>query len=304
MPRRRPLLLTAALLGISGLALAGCSTTGSDPADGRISVVASTDVYADIASAIGGDLVEVTAIIDSENQDPHEYEATARTQLALSRADVVLENGGGYDDFVSTLLSAAGNDDATVLDVADISGYDQAPADGEFNEHLWYDFPTMQKLADQLVGTLSALDPSGEAAFTANAAVFAASLDDLEAREAELAMSYSGEGAAITEPVPLYLLDAIGLENRTPSEFSEAVEEDTDVPVSVLDETLALFADGAVRVLVYNEQTTTSATEQILAAADDAGVPAVAVRETRPTGSGYLDWMNADLDALEAALSA
>ncbi|HEY0238272.1 MAG TPA: zinc ABC transporter substrate-binding protein, partial [Friedmanniella sp.] len=131
------------------LGLAACSGSPSGVpargADGTIAVVASTNVYGDIARSIGGDAVTVTAIIDRPDQDPHEYTADARTQLNLSKARLVIENGAGYDDFVNTMLAAT-TAQPRVITVADVSGYDQHPADGEFNEHLWYDFPTMIKL--------------------------------------------------------------------------------------------------------------------------------------------------------------
>ncbi|CAG7844998.1 hypothetical protein USB125703_01253 [Pseudoclavibacter triregionum] len=77
----------------------------------------------------------MTSIIDDPNKDPHEYEASAQNQLALSNAQVVIENGGGYDDFVDTMLDSAGNDSATVLDAVDISG--KTAEDGEeLNEHV------------------------------------------------------------------------------------------------------------------------------------------------------------------------
>ena len=44
--------------------------------------------------------------------------------------------------------------------------------------------------------------------------------------------------------------------NKTPPEFSEAIEEGSDAPVSALAQTLALFNGKQVKLLVYNEQTT------------------------------------------------
>jgi zinc/manganese transport system substrate-binding protein len=282
------------------VALAGCSASPTID-DGRLSVVASTNVYGDLAHAVGGDLVEVVSIIDSDSQDPHEFEATARTQLALSRADIVIENGGGYDDFVDSLVAATG-DDTVLLNVADISGYDQEPSGAAFNEHLWYDFPTMQKLVTRIAAELTRADPASARVFEGNAAALDAELAALETREAGLAIAHPGARAAITEPVPLYLLTACGMANLTPAGFSEAVEEDGDVPPAVLDRMLALFKDRRVDVLVYNEQTAGSATDDVLAAAKAQGIPAVGVRETLPSGSSYIEWMNADLDAIEAAL--
>ena len=292
-------------VALSALALTGCSAgTSADAgsASGKLSIVASTNVYGSIAEAVGGDLVDVTSIIDDPAQDPHSFEADAQVQLALSKADVVVENGGGYDDFVDTLLKGASNADAVVLNAATISGYDQEPATGEFNEHLWYDFPTVQKVADELSAQLGKIDADDAATFEANAAAFTAKLKTLEATEAKLKSSSAGAGVAITEPVPLYMLDAAGLVNKTPDAFSEAIEEGSDVSPAVLQQTLALFADGSVKLLAYNEQTTGAETEQLLAAAKANNVAVVPVTETMPAGTDYIGWMTSNLDAITAAL--
>ena len=295
---------TSAILLTAALALTGCAGSGSsaEPTDGRIRIVASTNVYGDIARQIGGDAVAVTSLIDDPSQDPHSFEADGQVQLALSKAQIVLENGGGYDDFVDTLLKGANNKGATVLNAADISGLDQNPTKGEFNEHLWYDFPVMQRVAEKIEATLSSLDASKKSTFEANTSAFVAKLDTLEAGEATIKAAHAGEGVAITEPVPLYLLDASGLVNKTPEKFSEAVEEGTDVSPLVLQQTLRLFSDHTVKVLVYNEQTSGPQTEQVLAAAKKAGVAIVPVTETIPTGKTYISWMTANLAAVSAAL--
>ena len=68
-----------------------------------VDVVASTSVYGDIVSSIGGDKVRVSSIINRTSQDPHSYEATTQDKLAVSKAELVVENGGGYDAFIDTL---------------------------------------------------------------------------------------------------------------------------------------------------------------------------------------------------------
>ena len=300
VPRLLALPAAALLLG-----LAACS--GSTPpapaatAGASITVVASTNVYGDIVKAVGGDAVSVTSIIDSPDKDPHEYTADARTQLAVSKAQLVVENGGGYDDFVTTMLSAS-TSKPRVVNVADVSGYDQEPAQGAFNEHLWYDLPTMIKLTDQLAQDLTALAPDRAETFRADAAAFTTRLQGLERTESDLKKAHDGAGVAITEPVPLYLLDAAGLVDRTPEAFSEAVEEGTDVPPSVLQQTVALFSGHQVGLLAYNEQTTGPQTEAVLKAARDNDVPVVGVTETLPAGKDYLGWMQDNLDAVGAAL--
>lgn len=298
---KRPLSLLA-LVGASVLTLSACSGTGSASGvasdDGVVQVVASTNVYGDLVQSVGGQLVEVTSVIDSPDKDPHEYEADARTQLAVSKAELIVANGGGYDDFIDTMVEAS-KSTATVINASDVSGYDQ---EGDFNEHVWYDLPTVTAVVARIASDLGSIDPSNAERFTQNAAELTQSIETLDAREQTLHAAVAGTGVAITEPVPLYLLNALGLENKTPDAFSEAVEEDTDVAPSLLQETLDVFEQKQVAVLVYNEQTTGAQTDAVLEAADTAGIPAVGVTETLPEGLHYVDWMNANLDAIAEAL--
>ena len=303
-----------ALAAVVALGVAGCSTSpvGSPSGSptsasaaggaGQVRVVASTNVYGDIVKTIGGPAVAMTSIIDSPDKDPHEYEADARTQLALSKAQLVIENGGGYDDFVDTMLKSVPTK-PTVINVADVSGRNQHHADGQFNEHLWYDFPTMEKLAAQLVTDLSAAAPGQAATFESNAKELTAKLGRLQRDEAAIKAKHSGEGVAITEPVPLYLLEAAGLVNKTPEAFSEAIEQDTDVSPAVLEETENLFDTRQVKLLAYNQQTTGPQTEAVLAAAKRNNIPVVPVTETLPTDQTYLSWMQANVRAISTALT-
>ncbi|MCL2668250.1 MAG: zinc ABC transporter substrate-binding protein, partial [Micrococcales bacterium] len=92
--------MTAALFLAGGVAGCGSSSGG----DGKISVVTSTNVWGDVVAQVGGDLVDVTSIVSDPSADPHSYEGSARVQLALSKADLVVVNGGGYDDYATTML--------------------------------------------------------------------------------------------------------------------------------------------------------------------------------------------------------
>jgi zinc/manganese transport system substrate-binding protein len=296
----------APVAALAGLALlAGCSSgPGSDEttAGAAISVVASTNVWGDVVEQVGGDLVSVTSIVDDPSADPHSFEANAQAQLALSKADLVVENGGGYDDFVDTMLSAL-DGKPLVVNAVDVSG--KAAADGgELNEHVWYDFGTVAKVADQVAAQLGAIDPDSAATFEANAAAFGEKIDGLTAKAEAIKADHGGAGVTITEPVPLYLIEAAGLVDKTPEEFSEAIEDETDVPATVLKEMLDLFTDGSVAALVYNAQTTGPQTEQVLAAAKAAGIAVVPVTETLPEGEDYVSWMTGNLDNLAAALGS
>ncbi|MFH9008088.1 metal ABC transporter solute-binding protein, Zn/Mn family [Streptomyces afghaniensis] len=299
---RRLALLTSASLAL----LAGCGSS-ADSADAKstsakVPVVASTNVYGDIVRSIGADKVDVTSVISDPDQDPHSYEADTQNQLALSKATVVVENGGGYDDFVDRMLKSGHNDSAQVINAVRVSGK-TAPKGGELNEHVWYDFPTVARVADRISAALAKADPADAAAFRKNATAFKAELTPLEAKEARIKKEHGGAAVAITEPVPLYMTEASGLVNKTPAAFSEAIEEGDDVSPRILQESLALFSGGKVKVLVYNEQTSGPQTEKSEAAAKAAGIPVVPVTETLPKGEDYLGWMTANVDALASALA-
>jgi zinc/manganese transport system substrate-binding protein len=269
--------------------------------NGPVRIVASTNVYGSIAASIGGSAVEVDSLIDSPAQDPHSFEANAHDELAVSKADILLQNGGGYDDFMTALRRSVG---ATSTELIDAVSLRRTPAvDGRLNEHVWYDLATVQHLAARLAAVLGREDPASHAVFARNAAAFIARLEHLRRIEAALAARYRGDGVAITEPVPLYLLADCGLVNRTPQRFSAAVEQDTGVPVSVLRSTEQLFGHHLVRLLVYNAQTAGPETTAVRAAANTAHVPVVPVTETLPQGEDFLAWMTANLVAVQSALT-
>ena len=327
MPFRR------AAVALTVLTVAGCSSAAEPPAAGPageepLAVVASTNVYGSIVEAVGGDRVSVESLIDDPAADPHSYESTPADAAAVARARLVVANGGGYDEFVTQLVESAGGD-ATLVDVAEVSGLapeeeahaegeephaaseaehaagEEEHAHGEFNEHFWYSLPTVQELATRLATDLAAADPAGAAEFTANAEAFNARVAELLSRAQAIGAAQPGARIAVTEPVPGYLVEAAGLTDATPPEFTEAIEEDTDPPAAVLQETLALFAGEPVSALVVNAQTQTPSTDQVREAAQTAGVPVVEMTETLPEGArDYVGWMGAQIDALAGALDA
>ncbi|MCP1504061.1 zinc/manganese transport system substrate-binding protein [Curtobacterium herbarum] len=296
------LLALPLVVGAAALALTGCATSpaSSDSGDGKVRVVASTNVYGSIVERIGGDHVDVTSILEDPSQDPHSFESSAKTQLAVSKADLLIENGGGYDDFMTTLSKAA-DTKAPTINVVQLSGL-QKSGDTEFNEHVFYSYPTMVKLVADVAERLGKLDSADASTFQANAKTLTGKLQELESQVASVEKTVDGEKVAYTEPVPGYLFDAMGLDNVTPEAFSEAIEEGDDVPPAALNDTLKLFTSGEAKLLAVNEQTSSAETEQVQKAAEKAGIPVVGVTETLPKGEDYVSWQQANIDAVTAAL--
>ncbi|OYX50559.1 MAG: hypothetical protein B7Y93_09420, partial [Micrococcales bacterium 32-70-13] len=243
--RAFPALLVATA---AGLALTGCAAPA--PEATGLSVVASTNVYGDIAAAIAGDAATVTSIIDSPTVDPHSYEANAQDQLAIAGADLVVGNGGGYDPFIDVLVEGSGTE-AVVISAAAVAGLEEGEAhsdeeeahsddeaaddDGHghaegSNEHVWYDLHVMGDVAEAIAAELTELDAANADAYAANLEAFLVELEAVEEEAHELSEQLGGGVVASTEPVPAYLLAELGFDDETPEEFSEAIEEGADVP--------------------------------------------------------------------------
>ncbi|WP_255482050.1 metal ABC transporter solute-binding protein, Zn/Mn family [Pseudarthrobacter sp. NBSH8] len=323
---RHPAAIRTSLAALAGMSLlltacgsggAPSATSGTDSSAGVVNVVASTNVYGDIAAVIGGDKVNVTAIITKTSQDPHSYEATAQDRLLVSKAELVIENGGGYDAFLHKMADDSNIPHSNIVTAVEVAGLapkeDHAdspaasePADGhdqgEFNEHVWYSLAAMDKLADAVAAKLGELEPGSAALFTSNAATFKARVDGLAGKLATLKANGTGAGVALTEPVPLYLLEAAGLENKTPADYTAAIEEGSDVPPAVLKAATDLAGSKDIRFLAYNGQTEGPQTQALKKAAESAGVPVIDFSETLPEGKTYLQWMTDNVDNVSRVL--
>ncbi|MGJ7908193.1 metal ABC transporter solute-binding protein, Zn/Mn family [Actinopolyspora sp. H202] len=129
-----------ALAGLTAatLLLGACSSgTGGTSEGGKPTVVASTDMWAGVAKAVAGDAAEVESIINSAAADPHSYESTPRDAARIDRADLVVYNGGGYDAFVSQLLSDGDGttNGVEAVSVTESGGHSESAGHSESSGH-------------------------------------------------------------------------------------------------------------------------------------------------------------------------
>jgi zinc/manganese transport system substrate-binding protein len=302
-------LATATVLLLAGCAATDPSTEPTQEPFAGLTIVSSTNVWGDVASSIGGDLVQVVSIIDSFSQDPHSYEASARDQLEVNDADVIVANGGGYDSFIDTLANAAGNDNVVYAYLPD--DLEQAPKEEDDdhdhdhahgNEHVWYDFHVVEDFASRLADQLKVLDPENSAEYSANLAAFVAQIATLEESAAAIAGSVSGTKIISSEPVADYLLDKLGLTNITPESFSQAIEEELDVSPADLLEIQNLISTKSVDLFVVNIQTGSVQIDSLIKLAETSGVAVVQMSELLPEGLSYVEWMQQNITAIEQGL--
>ncbi len=289
----------AALLGgaCATAPLAGAAPSGKPR---TVVAVAAENGYADVISQIGGRYVTVTAIMSNPNTDPHTFESSARVSREVGAARLVVQNGLGYDSFMTRIEQASPSSSRKVIDVQRLLGLpDSTP-----NPHLWYKPTTMPAVAKAVAKVLTHFQPAHAAYFQRDLQVFDASLAPYDRELARIKSAFPHAMVATTEPVADYMLQAAGVDDMTPWALQADIMNTVDPPpqgVSLQDD---LLTGRKVGALVYNEQVTSSVTEAFLKLAQASRIPVVGVYETMPTpGYHFQTWMLAEADALYDALA-
>jgi zinc/manganese transport system substrate-binding protein len=290
----------------AALALTGCAssyaygTKTADPVSGAVVAVGAENEYADVIAQIGGKYVQVNAILSNPNTDPHTFEASASVARLLDSAQLVVQNGVGYDTFMNTIENAVPSSSRKVLVVQKLLGLpDSTP-----NPHLWYKPGTMTAVANAVAADLAALRPAHAAFFKANATAFTKSLTTWTSAIAAFKAKYPDTPVAVTEPVADYLLQAAGADIKTPWAFQADIMNGTDPSAQDVAVERSLFTQHKVTVFLYNQQVTDSLTESFIALAKANGIPVVGVYETMPVpGYRYQSWMLAEVRDLVQAVA-
>ncbi|WP_416382881.1 metal ABC transporter solute-binding protein, Zn/Mn family [Nocardia abscessus] len=278
-----------------GLASVATTVACGDSTDSdRPTVVTSTDVWGDIAVAIAGPDATVRSLITDPNADPHSHETSAVESAELSDADLVVYNGGGYDEFAEKAV--AGTNKRTV------DAFSLRVDQSDENEHVWYDVRTVGVVADRIAAQLGELDPDQAGAYTERATTFKNQLAAVTAITGKLSAEHPKTPVLQTEPLAHYLLVAAGADDLTPHEFQEAIEQETDPAPAAVAATQDLLSGKRVRALIYNVQTEDKITKDLRGTAQNAGIAIVEVTETLPEGQDYIQWQTKNAQALAAAL--
>ena len=300
---------TFGLLVLASASLTSCSATPADTS--KPTIVATTNVWANVAEQIAGDNFVVTALITDPAQDPHSFEASARDQLAVSESSIFIINGGGYDEFAEVLATAAKVVPFNVYELhegehgaehseehteeGDHSGEDEHAHDG--SDHTWYDLHVAELTAELLAAKMSELQPENAEEFTANAQSFAADIAALEERISAFGVNLSYFEA---HPLATLLFNELGFTNLTPEGLAEAEEAGLEPSVKIMSDATALIEQKKISFLAVNRQVTSASLEKLKTLAEENGIAVLTFDELLAEGQSYQDWFAALLTELEA----
>lgn len=286
--------LTALAIFAMGIGLAACSSGHSATPNGskKLNVVASVNFYGEVAKAIAGKYGTVTSVIDNPDVDPHDYEPTTDVAKSVANADVIVENGAGYDGWMAKLV-AANNTDAKVVSAAKVVGV----ANGE-NEHIWYKPKMMIQMANALAKQYGKVDPAHKADYEKNAQAYIKKLTPLTDLIDQTRAKAHGEAVAVSEPVFDNALHYLGYK-VVDNHFSKANEDGTDPSPKDIRDLQADIKAKKIKFFVENTQVQSKTIDNMVALAKKSGVPVLKVTETMPSGDTYISWMTAQFRALD-----
>lgn len=299
-PRARLIIAAGAIVGLIFIIIGAALLTSSGIAAGsKLSVVAAENPWGNIAAQIGGRRVHVTSILNDPNADPHLYESDAKDAEAVAGASIIIRNGLGYDDFIDKLMAASGQPGVRV-----VTAQAFAPPGPDPNPHLWYSPTVVPQMASAIEQALAAVDPGHTQIYMHNLLTFTRSLEPLDATIVQIKDNYAGTPVAYTERVPGYLLQEAGLTVVTPPGYAASIEDGTEPSPQDFATMQQLITSHAIRVLLYNVQTTSATTAQLKSLAQSNHIPVVGVSETMPPGDTYQSWQLAQVRALQSALES
>ncbi|WP_273705396.1 metal ABC transporter solute-binding protein [Leuconostoc mesenteroides] len=282
--------LSAIVVIVIGVALfRGNSSSSSNQ---KITIVASTDFYAEIAKTVVGEHGTATAIIKDANVSPEDYEPTTTVAKKVSGADIVLANGLGYDAWLNKLAKISKN--TKLIRV----GEDVLNKKTGVNPHLWNDPETMSKTANYLATELGKKDPKNRDYYKKNAKKYVASLKPVNDLITKISKKSDGQTVAQTEPVFEYMLDALGYKIMD-TDFSEAIEKGNDPSPATLAALKSAITNHKIAFFVNNTQTSSSTVSNLIDLAKKNDIPVVNVTETIPNGENYVSWKLKELKAIE-----
>ncbi|MBM4428562.1 MAG: manganese transporter [Chloroflexi bacterium] len=174
--------IVLAVLTLS-LLLSACATeTGSNTTNGKLNIITTTGMIADIVKNVGGEHVEVNSLM-GPGVDPHLYKASEGDIRRLQEAKLIFYNGLHLEAQLGEVLEKMNDFNITTVAVAD--EIDPAALlahpeyENSYDPHIWFDVTLWMQAVRRVQETLSETDPAHQSAYEANASAYLAQLEEL-----------------------------------------------------------------------------------------------------------------------------
>ena len=169
---------------LGALLLVACSSPYNASSSGKLQVVATTTIVADVVRQIGGDNIDLTTLMPV-GTDPHAFQPAPQDAAKVANAKLIFANGAGLEAFLQPLLQNAGSQ-AKVIEVSDgihllNSTEIETGRANTGDPHTWFDPNNVIIWTQNIEKSLSAADPQHAAQYAANAKQYQQKLQELDA---------------------------------------------------------------------------------------------------------------------------
>ena len=148
-------------------------------AQGKINVVASASMWADMTEHIAGDKATIDRIVPIGG-DPHTYEPTPSDAIKVSNADLILVNGLTFEGWINDLIGNSGTKAETVLVTKYVTPISSDDYENATDPHAWMDAANGRQYAKAIYEALVKLDPDNEEYYTQNYNTYDREIADLD----------------------------------------------------------------------------------------------------------------------------
>lgn len=170
----------------------------------KLKVVASFYVLSEFARQVGGDNIEVVAIVPS-GAEPHEYEPTPKDIAAINSARLFLYQGGGFDRWAERIAKEIRLKGVVVIPIVD------SFALKDNNPHIWLDPALVQKEIEIIRDALINIDPQNADLYARNSARYIDLLASLDEKYKNGLADCATKDMVTPHPAFQYLADRYGL---------------------------------------------------------------------------------------------
>jgi zinc/manganese transport system substrate-binding protein len=293
---RRLLILLLSLWGV-GVRMPAAAAPAEPCPSAVVNVIAVENQYGSIVAQLGGQCVRVTSLVNDPSADPHEFQTDVQVGKAYQTAELVVQNGLGYDEF-SNKITATLRQKPMVVTGGDVVGLRAGD-----NPHLWYHPDYITRMSRAITHALKQLRPMAGAYFDAQARDFTAALSPYHTLIDEIKQRFAGTPIGATETVFVYMAEATGLNLISPPRFMQAVAEGTSPTVRDVATFHEQIQRKQIKVLMYNTQAVSNLASQLQTMAQESGIPVVGVTETLvPVHDTFQNWQVRQLRDLLRAL--
>lgn len=221
---------------------------------------------------------------------------TTKDADTLSKAQVIVANGAGYDSWATKSLTK---------DTVSVSAAQMVGAVEGDNPHLWFSSDARNAMAKELADTYSRIMPKQKKYFANKLKAWNRREAKIEKDMRRFSDAHGSVSYAATEPVAYYLLSDMGFTDKTPKSYIQTTSDGSQPSSETLQDFQSLLEKRKINVLINNTQEASDATNMLTGTAHKSDVAVIDVTEQMPTDCKSLtSWIMRLIATLNETLTA